>query len=109
MIHYEEINEFKKEFKILSKKYKSLPKDLKVLKKVLGIYPNGNSQSKFFVLTKKSNYTVIKTRLFCISLKNSSLRIIYAYSSKKNIIVFIELYCKSDKANPDKERIKSLS
>ena len=84
MIHYEETNEFKKEFKILNRKYKSLPKDLKILKKVLDMFPNGNSNSKFSILTKHSHYTVIKTRLSCSALRNSSLRIIYTYFSKEN-------------------------
>ena len=107
MIRYEETNEFKKEFKVLNKKYKSLPKDLKILKKVLDIFPNGNSNTKFSVLTKHSHYTVIKTRLSCSALRKSSLRIVYAYSSKENKIEFIELYYKGDKENEDKKRIKN--
>ena len=107
MIRYEETNEFKKEFKTLKRKYKSLPKDLKILKKVLDIFPNGNRSSKFSILTKHSHYTIIKARLSCSSLRKSSLRIIYAYSSKENKIDFIELYYKGDEENEDKERIKS--
>lgn len=107
MIHYEETDEFKKELKILKRKYKSLLRDLEILKKVLDVFPNGNSKSKFFTLTKNSDYTIIKTRLFCSTLRDSSLRIIYAYSATENKIVFIELYYKGNKTNHDTERIKS--
>ena len=47
MIQFEETDRFKKELKTLTKKYRSLPKDLKIFKKVLKTIPEGNSPKKF--------------------------------------------------------------
>ena len=47
MIQFEEANQFKKELKKLIKKYRSLSKDLKIFKKVLEKFPEGNSKKNF--------------------------------------------------------------
>ncbi|MEA3307417.1 MAG: hypothetical protein U9Q34_06495 [Elusimicrobiota bacterium] len=106
MINYRELPFFTKELKQLSKKYKSLPEDLKVFKQILTAIPNGNSKH-FTPLNKNEICVIIKARLFCRYLKGSSLRIIYAFHNQTNEINFIEIYFKGNKTNEDKDRIKS--
>ncbi|MCK5358768.1 MAG: hypothetical protein KAJ48_10260, partial [Elusimicrobiales bacterium] len=97
---------FAKDFKQLSKKYKSLPEDLKGFKKILNTIPAGNSKH-FNSIAKHELCLIIKARLFCRYLKGSSLRIIYAFHSQTDKIDFIEIYFKGNKTNEDRERIKA--
>ncbi len=46
------------------------------------------------------------TWLFCRYLKGSSLRIVYAYLEQNRQIDFIELYCKGEQENEDRDRIE---
>ena len=103
-------HEFKKDFKKLSKKHKTLDNDLLEFKKVLNESPLGIGKH-FNVLTKFGDINIVKARFFCQSLKKKDLRIIYAYTETHAIIEmigieFIELYFKGDKENEDRERIK---
>lgn len=105
-MNFSETPEFKKDFKRLHKKYRSLPSDLRLFKGVISEIPKGNS--RFFAhLKRHDDVTVIKTRLFCRYLKGRSLRIVYAYHQSVASIVFIELYAKKDKENEDRRRINS--
>ena len=108
---------FKKDLKKLSKKYKTLPKDLEIFI---------NKQLKLFHKLKIDNDGVVrvsnldinypeiyKARKFaCRSLKgtggHSGIRIIYAYYPDQEKIEFIEIYYKSDQANEDRSRIIHL-
>ncbi|MFO0792634.1 MAG: hypothetical protein U0586_01085 [Candidatus Brocadiaceae bacterium] len=102
---FNELPEFLKECKRLTKKYQSLPDDLAEFKRVITVVPLGNSKH-FSVITKNDHCTVIKARLFCRYLKGSSLRIIYAFHDNNLRIDFIEMYFKGDKENENHERIK---
>jgi len=102
---YNEVPEFSKEFKRLSKKYKSLPEDLGEFKRVVNVAPLGNSKH-FNVITKNDQCAIVKARFFCRYLKGASLRIIYAFHCQSCKVVFIELYSKGDKENEDRKRIK---
>lgn len=102
---FDELPEFSKEFKRLSKKYKSLTEDLKEFKRIVAVVPLGNGKH-FNALTETDDCIVSKARLFCRYLKGSSLRIIYAFHCNDLKIVFIEIYFKGDKENEDRERIK---
>ena len=104
-IQFEEVSIFKKEFKKLKKKYKSLSEDLKEFQKVLSVSPLGNTKH-FVIIHQISVLYIIKARFFCRYLKGSSLRIVYAYLKKDNKIQFIELYYKGNKENEDASRIK---
>ena len=99
------LHEFKKEFKRLRKKYKSLPKDLEIFQKVLSEAPTGNSKN-FAIMYQQENLCVIKARFLCRYLKGSSLRIIYVYFDKEKKIEFIEIYYKGKKESENKKRIK---
>lgn len=105
-MNFDETSEFSKDFKRLSKKYKSLSSDLLEFKKIISIFPVGTGRN-FAVLISKENVKIIKARLFCRYLKGSSLRIIYAYCENKHRIDFIQLYFKGDKESEDHRRIKS--
>ena len=65
----------------------------------------------FAVLHKLPGFSIIKARLACKYLKNSSssLRVIYAYHADTNqieLIEFIELYFKGEKVREDEQRIQ---
>lgn len=104
-ISFNKLPEFLKEFKQLSKKYKSLSDDLQEFCKVISIIPCGNKKH-FNTITQTETFYIIKARLFCRYLKGSSLRIVYSYSKKKQKIEFIEIYFKGNKENEDSNRIK---
>ncbi len=105
-MNYNESPSFAKEFKQLSKKYKSLPEDLEVFKNILNAIPTGNSKH-FNTITKHEVCVIVKARFFCRYLKGSSLRIIYAFHFQTNEINFIEIYFKGNKINEDRDRIKT--
>ena len=102
---FSETNEFSKDLKRLSKKYRSLPDDLLEFKKVVTTLPLGSGKH-FNVITKTEQATVIKARLFCRYLRGSSLRIIYALHATSTKIEFIQLYPKNEQENESRERIK---
>ena len=104
-IQFEELSIFKKEFKQLKKKYKSLSEDLKEFQKVLSVSPLGNTKH-FIIIHKRSVLHIVKAWFFCRCLKGSSLRIVYAYFKKDSKVEFIELYYKGNKENEDTSRIK---
>lgn len=109
-ISFDELLEFTKDFKSLSKRYRSLPDDFKVLMKVLNDEPDESAPFSFRIEGLGIDAKIIKIRkIACRSLKgrgvNSGLRLIYAYFEDKREITFIELYHKSDKPNEDRERI----
>ncbi|MBA7632697.1 hypothetical protein ES703_40249 [subsurface metagenome] len=105
-MNFDETDEFSKDFKRLSKKYKSLSDDLLEFKKVVSKFPLGIGKH-FVILIEKETVKIIKGRLFCRYLKGSSLRIIYAYCENKQKVEFIQLYFKGDKENEDNNRIKN--
>ena len=110
-MNFKSAAEFEKDFKKLSKKFKSLNNDLIEFKKVLNESPLGIGKH-FNVITKTGSVYIIKARFFCKSLKKKDLRIIYAYIEKHQIVEmigveFIEIYFKGNKENENKERIKN--
>lgn len=98
-MNFNETKQFKKNFKKLYKKYKSLKDDFKTFQKVITKFPLGNTDKHFHVLIESNQKKIIKARLFCRYLKGSSLRIIYAYDKNNNLIEFIELYYKGVQEN----------
>lgn len=104
-MNFNETSEFKKDFKQLSKKYRSLSRDLFEFKKIVSEFPFGAGKH-FVVLSKTEAVEIVKARFFCRYLKRSSLRIIYAYCSTKQIVEFVEIYFKGGKRNEDRQRIR---
>jgi mRNA-degrading endonuclease YafQ of YafQ-DinJ toxin-antitoxin module len=113
MIVFEAIDPFKKDFKGLLKKYKTLEDDLEVVKKVLEILPDARPPFSYRIDNLGIQSCIIKIKkMACKSLKgngvNSGLRLVYAYFKEDCKIVFIEIYHKNDKEIEDRERIISF-
>jgi mRNA-degrading endonuclease RelE of RelBE toxin-antitoxin system len=103
-IHFEFWGRFEKEFKRLTKKFRTLFEDLERLKNVIALDPTGPSQHRN-VLHRNEKVCIVKGHLFCKTLRRDSLRVIYAYHKDRITIVWIEVYHKADKANEDRARI----
>ncbi len=106
----EELNEYKKDLKKLSKKYRTLSSDMEVVKKVLFVNPEERPPFSFRIDNLGIETCVIKVKKVASkSFKgkgvNSGLRLIYAHYENEDKIVLIELYHKSKKEIEDKERI----
>lgn len=121
-MEFDELNEFKKDLKKLSKRYKSLKDDLEIITKVLKVNPKARPPFSYNIGGLGINDCVIKVKkIACKSLKgkgiNTGLRLIYAHFEKRvedvdgveteldEKIIFVELYHKNDKSNENKERI----
>ena len=116
-IKYINSNEFEKELKQLSKKYKSIYDDFFAFKLFLkNIIENWQNIESFNIvhinwLWKDIILPVYKVRKFtCQSLKSDKkLRLVFTYdrnSGEIQFIEFLEIYAKADKAVEDRERIK---
>ena len=105
MSHFKTLPEFAKEFARLARKYPSLAEDLTKLEKLLAINPVGIG-TNFVTIHQGSDVKIVKTRLACKSLKNRSIRVIYAHHEDSVTFVYIEIYFKGDKENEERERVK---
>jgi mRNA-degrading endonuclease RelE of RelBE toxin-antitoxin system len=108
------LTEFKKDFKKLAKKFKTLDDDIETfinkhlkLTHKLGIDNKGVVHISGLGIEIPKIYKAKK--FACKALKGrggmSGIRIIYAYYEKEDVVEFIEIYFKGDKANEDKKRI----
>ncbi len=109
---FDELAAFKKDLKVLLKKYRTLNDDIMVVKQVLEIMPDVRPPFSFRIDNLGIETCVIKVKkIACKALKgrgvNSGLRLIYAHFPAAQRIVFIELYHKNDKENEDRQRIIS--
>jgi len=107
-------NEFGREFKKLLKRFKTLDEDLdnfiNVQLKLVHKLEKDNSGIVRMSDLGIDNPKIYKAKKFtCKALKGkgvvSGIRIIYAYYEEEDIIEFIEIYYKGQKANEDKDRI----
>lgn len=113
MIDYVELPEFKKDFKKLHKKFRTLSDDFKIAKRAaIELYheKGTDNQSVFEITDLNGKEPVYKLKKFaCKSLKGkgnkSGIRIIYAYNDEYHIVHLIEIYYKGDKENEDRARI----
>ena len=65
-MNFKNTSEFQKDFKRLSKKFRSLDSDLSEFKKVLNEAPLGIGKH-FNVITKTDHLYIVKARFFCKS------------------------------------------
>ena len=107
--------EFEKDFKKLAKRYKTLEEDIDVfIEKQLKLTHKLGVDNKGVVKISGlgiESPRIYKARKFaCKSLKGSGgmsgIRVIYAYYEEEDIVEFVEIYFKGDKANEDRERIR---
>jgi len=106
----EELNEYRKDLKRLSMKYRTLQEDLEVVKKVLFVNPKERPPFSFRINNLGLETCVIKVKKIASkSFKgkgvNSGFRLIYAHFEREERVVLIELYHKSNKEIEDKDRI----
>ena len=106
--------EFDKDFKKLAKRFKTLDDDIETfiskqlkLTHKLGIDNKGVVHISVLGIEIPKIYKAKK--FACKALKGrgamSGIRNIYAYYENEDVIEFIEIYFKGDKANEDKKRI----
>lgn len=110
MIRFDTLAEFDKDLKRLVKRYRSLPDDLEVLKKVLCDRPGHHPPFSYRIEGLGLRTVIIKVKkIACRSLKgkgvNSGLRLVYGWMEQEERMIFIELYHKSDQALENRERI----
>jgi len=105
MSHFSQLPEFEKEFSKLSKKYPSLAEDLKKFEKILAVNPVGFGLN-FVTMHHTEELRIVKARLACKSLRDRSIRIIYAHHKDALTFMYIEMYFKGDKENEDRTRIE---
>jgi hypothetical protein len=105
MSHSNQLREFEKEFKNLSKKYRSLDDDFKKFERYIFENPTGEGKN-FVIIYSDEKIKIVKTRLSCESLRGRSMRVIYSYQEDILTFMYIEIYFKGDKENEDRERIK---
>src|SRR3989344_4041080 len=103
MSRFSQTPEFEKEFLRLSSKYPSLPEDLKKLEKLISLSPVGIG-TNFVTIHHLPKVKIVKTRLACKSLRDRSMRIIYAYHDVAVAFVYIEIYFKGDKESEERGR-----
>jgi hypothetical protein len=105
MSHFNQLPEFEEEFSRLSKKFTSLVEDLVKFEKLVNANHTGSGKN-FTIIHNSQKCKIVKARLACKSLRNRSMRIIYAYHNDTITFVYIEIYFKGEKENENKERIK---
>ena len=108
------LDEFKKDFKKLFKKFRTLDEDLSAfIANQLKLTHKKNIDNKGVVRISDigiEHPAIYKARKFaCKALKGkgaaSGIRVIYSYYEQEDIIEFIEIYYKGDKVNEDRDRI----
>ncbi len=104
MSRFERLPEFTREFKKLSKKYRSLEEDLRTFAEVICKFPTGSGKN-FTIIHVGKGVKIVKARLACKSLKDRSMRIMYAYHEEIVTFMYIEIYFKGNKENEDGNRI----
>jgi len=110
----QQVPEFDKDLKKLTKKYRSLPEDLAIfLKAMTAGFPEPLPGTvRISGLGSQVTIPVYKVRHFrCKTLlgkgSRSGIRVIYAHHRVDGAdkVLFIEIYCKSDRENEDRARI----
>jgi mRNA-degrading endonuclease RelE of RelBE toxin-antitoxin system len=106
--------EFGKDFKKLSKRFRTLEEDFKTFVDTqLNLFHKQGIDNKGVLPISGlgiPNPKIYKAKKFaCRSLKgrgvDSGIRVIYAYWEEKDKLEFIEIYFKGDKENEDRDRI----
>jgi hypothetical protein len=120
-MNFDQVPEFQKELKRLSKKWRSLPSDIKAAEKdITPLYVEQEGvdiqrlREAFFggfkaavLTTAGDDVEVIKMRLDVADLgRNNKVRIVFIAVRSQNTITFIELYAKNEKNREDQGRIK---
>src|SRR5258708_7308727 len=117
MIKYDEADSFKKDFKKLKKRFKTLDEDLNISKKnAIELFHLCNIDNQSVELIHKMSskkFQIYKIRKFaCKALKGrgvqSGIRIIYAHCLETATVVFLEMYFKADQEKEDKCKVETF-
>ncbi len=109
--------EFERDLKQLTKKYRSLPEDMKTLITFsLNLFHKQNQNQDGIELMAGLGIEYPKiykvTKFTCKSLKGrgakSGMRVIYAYFPDLDKVEFVEMYFKADQENEDRKRIARI-
>lgn len=123
MLTFSESPEFKKELKKLSKKWRSLPTDLSLVRKVIAsLYVSQPgvtteqlrselfSGNKATLIRSSKNLEVVKMRLLCKDLRSDKMvRIVFIFVKNNNQVLLIEMYAHNDKSREDDYRINKYT
>ena len=119
-MNFEQTPEFQKDLKRLTKKWRSLPRDIESVERdILPLYVEQKGvdmirlREAFFggykaeVLLTTADSEVVKMRLDCESLgTNSKTRLIFVAVKTEGAIRFVELYAKNEKTREDPARYR---
>lgn len=103
-----ETDEFKKDFKKLLKKYRTLEKDFEIAQKAIIAEPTGDGSRHWTILKRDGDKYILKTRMMCRAVRGSSFRLVYFYYGEAVKVLFIEIYFKGIKETEDKKRIDNI-
>jgi mRNA-degrading endonuclease RelE of RelBE toxin-antitoxin system len=115
-ITYTETSEFQKDFKKLSKRFRTLRSDLELSKQktIELFFVNGKDNQSIFQIPDfcSESVKVCKIKKFaCKSLKGkgaqSGIRVIFAFYPESRHIDLIEIYYKGEQENEDRVRIST--
>ncbi len=110
------LDEFKKDFKKLSRRFRTLDEDLNsFIANQLKLTHKKNIDNRGVIRISDLGIQqpqIYKAKKFaCKALKGkgaaSGIRVIYAYYEQEDIVEFIEIYYKGDKENENRDRILS--
>ncbi len=120
-MNFDQVPEFQKELKKLSKKWRRLSEDLATLQNAITtLYKGGNgldaaSIRQAFFATKKgavltklgADHEVVKVRMDSQDLNSNNLRVVYVRNGDR--VLFIEMFAKNDKPRENQERIQKYT
>lgn len=101
-------SQFRREFKKLEKKYRTLASDLELLEKLIQKFPFGDDSRHCNELKKKGAQCICKRRMMCRAVKGSEFRVIYYYDGIQIELIYVEIYYKGNKGREDQERIDKI-
>ena len=122
VLHFEHSPQFAKDLKALTKKWRSIPRDLEKAK--LAITPlympiagvdmkelrdNFFATKRATILQSSENYEVVKMRFDCTALgSDRKTRLVFVAFVQDSTITFVELYSKAEKPREDPKRYRAL-
>ena len=109
-MRFEELPDFQKEFRKLGRKFKTLPDDFARFKGKVEDSPpqfgravGGHAE----IIRQSEGLLIVKGRMRCEYLRESSLRVIYGFIEQSLLAQFIEIYFKGDKEAHNKQRVQT--
>lgn len=115
MLSFEHTPEFKKDAKKLSKRWRSIPSDIKTAEAALRVVYSGDEEiyRQFFatkraaVISKSNEAELVKMRIDCKSLGNDKkVRLVFILLKMRDTIQLVEVFAKNDKSRENQSRIQ---